>query len=183
MPKSRFDKLSERLTRKLAGYTSRRGFLSRLGAVILAAPVLPLLPVARVTAADKPKTDFERYAQAKDPKKCDYWRYCAIDGILCTCCGGGVHTCPAGAEPSPISWVGTCLNPDDGRSYVIAYRDCCGKPACTADKDCRCDSVDRELPMYRTHANNDIIWCFGNASAAYHCSTAALLSAAAEAPN
>lgn len=180
MPKTRFDKLGERLTRKLAGYTSRRSFLSRLGVTLLAAPTLPLLPVARATAAEpaKGKTDFERYAQAKDEKKCNYWRYCAIDGVLCGCCGGGVHTCPAGAEPSPISWIGTCLNPDDGRSYVIAYRDCCGKPACTADKDCDCHSVDRELPTYRQQLNNDIIWCFGNASASYHCSTAALVGLA-----
>jgi methylamine dehydrogenase light chain len=147
--------------------------------VMVAAPVLPLLPVARVTAAESsPQTDFARYAQAKDPNKCDYWRYCAIDGVLCGCCGGGVHTCPAGAEPSPISWIGTCVNPEDGRSYVIAYRDCCGKPTCTAGKECDCHAGDRELPTYRPQLNNDIVWCFGNASATYHCSTAALVGLA-----
>lgn len=176
MSKSPFDNLSERFTRRLAGFTSRRSFLSKVGVSLLAAPILPLLPVARVTAAEpSQKTDFERYAQAKDPNKCNYWRYCALDGILCGCCGGGVHTCPAGAEPSPISWIGTCLNPEDNRSYVIAYRDCCGKPACSAGKDCECDSVDRELPLYRSQLNNDIVWCFGNAAATYHCSTAALV--------
>ena len=179
MSKSSMDKFSERFTRRLAGFTSRRGFLAKLGAALVTVPVLPLLPVARVTAAEPtPKTDFERSAQAKDPNKCNYWRYCAIDGVLCGCCGGGVHTCPPGAEPSPISWIGTCLNPEDGRSYVIAYRDCCGKPVCAADKDCDCHSVDRELPLYRQQLNNDIIWCFGNAAAAYHCSTAALVGLA-----
>ena len=179
MPKSPFDKFSERFTRRLAGFTSRRSFLSKLGTVIAAAPVFPLLPVARATAAvSSPKTDFERHAQAKDSNKCNYWRYCAIDGVLCSCCGGGVHTCPAGSEPSPISWIGTCLNPEDNRSYVIAYRDCCGKPACQADKECDCHAVDRELPQYRAQLNNDIIWCFGNASASYHCSTAALVGTA-----
>ena len=58
---------------------------------------------------------------------------------------------------------------------MIAYRDCCGKPACSAGKDCECDSVDRELPLYRSQLNNDIVWCFGNAAATYHCSTAALV--------
>jgi methylamine dehydrogenase light chain len=176
-----FDKVSERVTRRLAGYSSRRSFLSRLGAAMMVAPVLPLLPVARAAPPANPasgKTDFERHAQAKDPSHCDYWRYCAIDGVICSCCGGGVHTCPPGAEPSPISWIGTCMNPEDGRAYVIAYRDCCGKPVCQAGKDCECQSVDRELPTYRQQLNNDIIWCFGNASASYHCSTAALVGLA-----
>ena len=179
MSKFTLDTLGERVTRRLAGYSSRRGFLSRLGMALVAAPIIPLLPVARATPAQpSTKTDFERHAQARDPNKCDYWRYCAIDGILCGCCGGGVHTCPPGAEPSPISWIGTCVNPDDGRSYVIAYRDCCGKPVCESGKDCDCDSVDRELPTYRQQLNNDIIWCFGNATATYHCSTAALVGLA-----
>jgi methylamine dehydrogenase light chain len=173
--KSPLDNLGERLTRRLAGYSSRRSFLARLGTALLATPVLPLLPVARASAADTPKTDFERYAQTTDPTKCTYWKYCASDGVMCSCCGGGSHTCPPGAEPSPISWIGTCVNPENGRSYVIAYRDCCGKPICTAGKSCWCDGADRELPTYRSPLNNDIIWCFGKSSATYHCSTAALL--------
>jgi len=176
--KSPFDKLGERLTRRLAGYSSRRSFLARLGTVLAAAPVLPLLPVSRASAADAAKTDFERSAQTKDATKCTYWKYCAADGVMCSCCGGGSHTCPPGAEPSPISWVGTCVNPDDKRSYIIAYRDCCGKPMCAAGKSCHCDGQDRELPTYRAQLNNDIIWCFGTASATYHCSTAALVGPA-----
>ena len=120
MSKSPIDKLSERLTRKLAGFSSRRSFIARLGMALAAAPVLPLLPVARASAADAPKTDFERNAQATDATKCNYWKYCGADGVLCSCCGGGSHTCPPGAEPSPSSWIGTCLNPQDHRAYVIA---------------------------------------------------------------
>lgn len=180
MSKSPIDKLGEQLTRRLAGYSSRRSFIARLGAALAVAPMLPLLPVARATTPKVPKTDFERNAQTKDETKCTYWKYCAADGVLCSCCGGGSHTCPPGAEPSPVSWIGTCLNPDDNRSYIIAYRDCCGKPACTAGKSCQCDGADRELPTYRAPLNNDIIWCFGNASATYHCSTAALVGVSGE---
>src|SRR5438477_3450314 len=113
---STIDKMSEQLTRNLARFTSRRGFLSRFGVALLMAPALPLLPVARsAKAADVPKTDFERNAQATDDTKCNYWKYCGSDGVLCSCCGGGHHTCPPGAEPSPISWIGTCINPEDGK--------------------------------------------------------------------
>ncbi len=175
--KSPFDKIGEKATRNLARFSSRRSFLTRLGTALVAAPALPLLPVARAADA-KQQTDFERYSQTTDDTKCSYWKYCASDGVLCSCCGGGHHTCPPGAEPSPISWIGTCLNPEDGKSYVIAYRDCCGKPLCSAGKSCWCDGADRELPTYRAQLNNDIIWCFGNASATYHCSTAALVGLA-----
>jgi methylamine dehydrogenase light chain len=176
------DRLTERFIRALARRVSRRSLLSRLGGVLVAAPLFPLLPVDRTSAAQPatpaPLTDFERNAQSKDPTKCDYWRHCAIDGVICGCCGGGIHTCPPGSEPSPTSWIGTCRNPDDGHSYLIAYRDCCGKNICTADKSCRCDATDREMPIYRPQGDNDIIWCFGGSSMAYHCSTAALIGLA-----
>ena len=174
------DAIGESVLRTLAGRTSRRGILSRVGLALVAAPVFPLLPVSRAQAA-KPdrsaeaKTVFARTAQAKDDTKCDYWRYCAIDGALCTCCGGGIHSCPPGAEPSPVSWVGTCINPEDGKAYLIAYRDCCGKPACG---QCGCDNTDRETQLYTPQLNNDVIWCFGTSSMEYHCSTAVLVGAA-----
>jgi len=143
------DKFSERVTRGLAGYSSRRGFLSRLGMALVAAPVIPLLPWRVPLRRNRPPNRFRASCAGQDPNKCDYWRYCAIDGVLCGCCGGGVHTCPRVPSPRRFSWIGTCVNPDDGRSYVIAYRDCCGKPVCQAGKECDCQSVDRELPTYR----------------------------------
>ena len=102
------DGLGEKLLRKFAGNSSRRSFLTKLGATIVAAPAFPLLPVSRASAATKDrspeaKTAFARNAQTKDDTKCDYWRYCAIDGSLCSCCGGGMSICPPGAEPSPVS--------------------------------------------------------------------------------
>jgi len=174
------DSFSEKLLRKFAGRTSRRSMISKLGVTMVAAPVFPLLPVSRAHAA-KPdrsveaKTSFARNAQTKDDTKCDYWRYCAIDGSLCTCCGGGVSSCPPGSEPSPVSWVGTCINPDDGNAYLIAYRDCCGKATCG---QCNCDNTDRETPTYLPQLNNNIIWCFGTSSMEYHCSTGVLIGKA-----
>ena len=177
---SPIDKMSERLTRNMARFSSRRGFLSKLGVVLLAAPTLPLLPVARSAKAAEPKTprqqtDFERNAQATDDTKCNYWKYCGSDGVLCSCCGGGNHTCPPGSEPSPIAWFGTCVNPQDGRSFVIAYRDCCGTDSCGR---CSCTGQEGDMPSYRPQLNNDIIWCFGASSMVYHCSSAALVGLA-----
>ncbi|MET0271723.1 MAG: methylamine dehydrogenase light chain [Phenylobacterium sp.] len=178
---SKIDALSERLTRNLAGRSSRRSLLSKLGATLVGASLLPVLPVARAEAQPRRATtpaqlsDFARTAQTKDDVKCDYWRYCAIDGVLCTGCGGGVHSCPPGTQASPTSWVGTCMNPDDGRSYLIAYRDCCGRSVCKSEA--HCDGTEREMPVYRPQGDNEIIWCFGLSTMAYHCSTAALVGA------
>ncbi|WP_448663158.1 methylamine dehydrogenase light chain [Sphingomonas sp. CJ20] len=170
------DRWTQRLVRGAARGTSRRGLLSRLGALVVSAPLLPVLPVAR--AQDRSldaRTEFARHAQTNDATACDYWRYCAIDGSLCTCCGGGLHTCPPGTEASPTAWVGTCINPADGKAYLIAYRDCCGTADCG---QCACDNTDRETQTYRPGGNNDIIWCFGTSSMEYHCSTAVMVGSA-----
>lgn len=172
------DNLGERVVRALASGTSRRGFMSRLGLALVAAPAFPLLPVARGAEGKSggvANTAFARKAQTGDDKQCDYWRYCAIDGALCTCCGGGVHSCPPGSTPSTTTWIGTCLNPDDKQTYLIAYYDCCGPTYCG---QCTCDNTDRATPIYRPQGNNEIIWCFGTPSMAYHCSTAALVGLA-----
>lgn len=183
MSSNTVDKLGERITRRIASYSSRRGFLSRLGAALVAAPVLPLLPVSRAGAqnsagAPGKQTDFTLHAQTKDEKNCTYWRYCALDGTLCSCMGGGIHTCPAGALPSPTAWIGTCVNPDDQKSYLVAYHDCCGKNSAPTARECQCDSTDRELPIYRPQSDNDIIWCFGQPSFTYHCSVSLLVGLA-----
>jgi methylamine dehydrogenase light chain len=163
---SRFDGLIEQMTRRVAAQTSRRSFLTRLGGLMLGSAMMPLLPVDRTIgvahAADDSKLD---------PKSCDYWRYCGMDGFLCSCCGGSATSCPPGSELSPVTWVGTCRNPTDGKDYVLAYHDCCGKQSCG---QCFCNRNEGDEPMYRPFANNDINWCLGAKSHMYHCTTSVI---------
>ena len=146
-----------------------------LGKAMVASAALPLLPVHRKAQAGELSSRFARNAQTKDPTRCNYWRYCASDGYLCACCGGGPSTCPPGTAPSPTSWVGSCVNPEDGKTYLIAYRDCCGTDSCGR---CECLGQEGDMPSYRPQLNNDVIWCFGASSMVYHCSSAALVGLA-----
>jgi methylamine dehydrogenase light chain len=164
-----FDRLAERAARRLAMHVSRRSFLARLGALVAGGAALPLLPVARGAAAEA--------APSGDATRCEYWRHCAIDGFLCACCGGSASACPPGTEMSPITWIGTCRNPGDGKDYIISYNDCCGSSLCMR---CRCTRTEGERPVYYTSKNNDILWCFGTKSRAVHCSVAIVLGQATE---
>lgn len=148
------DKLLESSSRGLAKRVSRRSWLATLGGGLVGAASLPLLPVARASSAGQPKS--EDVPDTGDPLSCDYWRYCAIDGFLCGCCGGSVSSCPPGTEMSPITWIGTCRNPADDRNYVISYNDCCGRTACG---HCMCNRNEGDRPMYQPNKNNDINWC------------------------
>jgi methylamine dehydrogenase light chain len=166
---NRLDRWWERAARGLARKTPRRAFLSRLGALLVGGAAAPLLPVARAAApAAEP-------APEADPQSCEYWRYCAMDGFLCDCCGGSFNTCPPGTEMSAVTWIGTCLNPEDRRHYVISYNDCCGKGGCGR---CFCNRNEGDRPLYRPSLANDYNWCLGTASQAYHCSLAVVLSVA-----
>lgn len=78
---------------------------------------------------------------------------------------------------SPVTWIGTCKNPADGRSYIISYNDCCGRTSCGR---CLCVRNEGERPMVRPQANNDINWCLGTKSSIYTCSTAVILGVALE---
>ncbi|MFT6899498.1 MAG: methylamine dehydrogenase light chain [Paraglaciecola sp.] len=165
------DKLFEKSARSIAQTSSRRGLLKSLGAVLVGGAAIPLLPVAR--ASDSPQ-----YPQdVGDPSSCDYWRYCAVDGFLCECCGGSYNSCPPGTEMSPITWIGTCRNPIDGRNYVISYNDCCGKTQCGS---CLCQRDEGDRPIYRSDKSNDVNWCLGATSSVYHCSTAVVVGVAFE---
>ncbi|HEV2229019.1 MAG TPA: methylamine dehydrogenase light chain [Steroidobacteraceae bacterium] len=166
-----FDRLFEQSSRSLASRTSRRSLLAVLGQALTGAALLPLLPVgrgSRALAGDvTPKTP--------GPENCEYWKYCAIDGFLCACCGGTSTSCPPGTGSSPITWVGTCHNPGDGRDYIVSYNDCCGKASCGT---CDCNRNEREKPLYRPSRNNDLNWCMANANADYHCTVSVIVGVA-----
>ena len=165
------DRLFELSTRSLAQRTSRRSLLATLGQLLAGAALLPLLPIdrsSRANAAEAPPGP-------ESPENCQYWKYCAIDGYLCSCCGGSSTSCPPGTSSSPITWIGTCHNPGDKRDYIVSYNDCCGKTSCG---NCECNRNEREKPMYRPSRNNDLNWCMANADSNYHCSVSVILGVA-----
>jgi methylamine dehydrogenase light chain len=184
---------TERLARNVARGTSRRGFIGRLGMLLMGSTAIPLLPVAR--AADTQMPDVQPEGPAKgypgvspqpslssaeqgDPASCDYWRYCGVGGSLCACCGGSANACPPGVDMSPLGWVGTCRNPADGKHYIISYNDCCGKPLCAR---CACDRTQKNpknRPPVRPQSSADVLWCLGMPETSYTCSTANVIGIA-----
>ena len=91
------DRLLEKRARSAAQHASRRGLLKTLGGALVGASAVPLLPVARADGHGGPAHPQE---QGSDTD-CDYWRYCAIDGFLCSCCFSG--TCFS-ASPVPLGY-------------------------------------------------------------------------------
>jgi methylamine dehydrogenase light chain len=165
-----FDRASETAFRQSAQSIGRRSVLSTFGKVFVGSAVLPVLPFDRSSGARAEGAS----AQATE-SDCEYWRYCAIDGFLCSCCGGSVSSCPPGAEPSKVTWVGTCHNPQDGKNYLVSYNDCCGKTTCGR---CLCNSNAGERPGYRMGVHNDVNWCMANTPSMYHCTVSVLVGMA-----
>ena len=173
------DRFAQRRLRRTAQSHGRRSLIGKLGAAMVGSAVLPMRPFDRSgqfgtahaagAGGAAPKPD------PNDPAKCEYWRYCAFDGYLCTCCGGSLTQCPPGTEASKVSWVGTCLNPNDNRHYLVSYNDCCGKSSCG---QCLCNNNERERPGYRLGVHNDINWCMANTSPMFHCTTSVIVGLA-----
>ena len=121
---SKFDDMFEKLSRRVASRTSRRGAIGRIGAVLAGVAITPLLPVdrrgrvSRANAAESSGGDprAKWVPQDHDVQSCDYWRHCSIDGNICDCSGGTLTTCPPGTKLATTSWVASCYNPTDGQA-------------------------------------------------------------------
>jgi methylamine dehydrogenase light chain len=171
-----FDSFFEFGTRRVAQHSSRRGALARVGKVLVASAfVLPVLPFDRVARASGGGSSGPSAKPTDDPTQCDYWRYCGVDGFLCSCCGGSASTCPPGTEPAKASWLGTCRNPHDGRDYIVNYQDCCGKTSCGK---CLCNTNVGERPGYRMQVHNDVNWCMANDQSSFHCTVSVIVGLA-----
>ncbi|MDC8786384.1 methylamine dehydrogenase light chain [Roseateles koreensis] len=170
------DGLTERRVRSLASNTSRRSALVKVGKVMVASAfTLPVLPFDRSSQAFAAGHGGSGGAKEPSETDCDYWRYCSVDGFLCSCCGGSTTSCPPGTSPSKVTWVGTCHNPMDGRDYLVSYNDCCGRTSCGR---CMCNTNFGDRPGYRMGVHNDVNWCMSNDSSVYHCTVSIIVGVA-----
>ena len=163
-----FDRLFTNSSRHLARHTSRRSFLNKFGLAVLGVTATPLLPMARAESPSSKKTkagEPDASTPQGDETNCQYWRYCALDGFMASCCGGSTHSCPPGTEMSPVAWIGTCRNPLDGKNYIVSYNDCCGKTNC---QRCFCNRNEGDKPVYYPSKSNDVDWCMGKAGIVYN---------------
>jgi amicyanin-dependent methylamine dehydrogenase small subunit len=174
------DRATERRSRQLAQTTSRRSALIGVGKLMMgAAFALPVLPFDRSSQAlAAGHGGGSGHKGAATDTDCDYWRYCSVDGFLCSCCGGTSTSCPPGSTASKVAWVGTCQNPADGKNYLVSYTDCCGKTSCGR---CFCNTNHGDRPGYRMGVHNDVNWCMANDSSSYHCTVSVILGVAEDA--
>ncbi len=76
-----------------------------------------------------------------------------------------------------VSWVGTCHNAQDGKSYpgqlhgLLWQRSSCGQ--------CYCSANVGERPGYEmAGVHNDVNWCMANKQASYHCTVSVIVGVA-----
>lgn len=164
------DRAFEGGARSSARRFGRRSVMARLGGLLVGGALTTTLPFDRAFGAP------EKPEPIDDDTNCKYWRYCALDGRLCTTAGGTKTSCPVGSEASQVSWVGTCHNPGHKRDYLVSYYDCCGKSSYAGATFCLRSKGER--PGYAMGLHNDINWCMANANKGYHCTVAVVLGVA-----
>ena len=176
---------ASRSGRRLSERISRRSMISKIGRWTLGASgvaVVSSLPVARAFAQETPAAPAAEPLvpefDGSNPAECDYWRWCSMDGTSCAACeGGGLTTCAPGSKPGAEYWVGCCTNPEDGKTYLIAYYDCCGAPSCS---NAFCGEPDMQSTMYNPVSGSfdqEIIWCVSDQSQSYTCTMAPIIGA------
>ena len=154
-----------RLGRLMSERTSRRsmlGMLGRWGMGAAGVAIIGSLPVTRAAiASDAPKemiagagrtaaaagdpSLFPAFDETGDSSTCEYWRWCNMDGTPSAVRRRRCHHLRPAASPSAEFWVGCCTNPDTGKTYLIAYYDCCGAPSCS---NAFCGEPDMQAVMY-----------------------------------
>ncbi len=85
------------------------------------------------------------------------------------------HDVCAGQQAGAEFWVGCCTNPDTGKTYLIAYYDCCGAPSCS---NAFCGEPDMQAIMYNPVSGSydqEIIWCVSDESQSYTCTMAPII--------
>ncbi len=113
-------------TRRVARNTSRRDFLSRFGVALVGG--------AAQCRCCRLRARMRRKQRARRNRRRTAIRSAANTGATarstdsCAAVAAApTNSCPPGTEPSPVTWIGTCRNPVDGKDYIISYNDCCGK--------------------------------------------------------
>lgn len=177
--------MMSRTGRRMSERTSRRSVISKIGRWSLGmsgVAVIGALPVTRAVAspggggAGPNEPQVLTYDKTDDAATCEYWRWCNMDGTPCTSCqGGGLTTCAPGSKPGAEFWVGCCTNPDDNKTYLIAYYDCCGAPGCS---NTFCADPEAQAIMYNPVSGSfdqEIIWCVSDESQSYTCTMAPII--------
>lgn len=142
--------LEERLCLAWSRKLSRKGFVVRLGKVVLRAvgiSFVSALPVNRIW----------QFAEGTNPPGgCQTWSLCGIFGTsCCSSCtgGGGISSCPSCATRGTSFWNACCVQSCCDDCYSINYYDCCSSITCS------CPSSPTGPCFYCQNNNQQPAWC------------------------
>ena len=133
------DRLSTRWSS--AGVASWRR--PRHGAACFESSARLLVGAAACRCSRQPRAAGDRQGAGRRPADCDYWRYCAIDGFLCACCGGSVTSVRPAPSRRRSRGSAPATMPPTAADYIVSYNDCCGKSSCGR---CLCNRNEGDGP-------------------------------------